>query len=288
MTRIFLIVLAVVVVAAAIVASNSMFTVHQTTQAIVLWLGKPQRVLKEPGLEFKAPFVEDVIFYDSRVLDLDPPAVEVQMIDKKRINIDAYLRYRIVDPLLFFQAVRTERNFQDRFIRVTQSAVKRVIGKISLVELLSEDRDNVMAQIRTEVDNEAPSYGVVIIDVRIGRTDLPVVISQNVYDRMRTERDREARELRAQGSEEAKKIRARADREKTVLLADAKRTSDILRGEGEGERNRILAAAYGKDPDFFDFYKSMEQYQKSLVGGTTMVLSPDSDFFRYFGQESPK
>lgn len=286
MTRIFLIVLAVVVVAAAIVASNSMFTVHQTTQAIVLWLGKPQRVLKEPGLEFKAPFVEDVIFYDSRVLDLDPPAVEVQMIDKKRINIDAYLRYRIVDPLLFFQAVRTERNFQDRFIRVTQSAVKRVIGKISLVELLSEDRDNVMAQIRTEVDNEAPSYGVVIIDVRIGRTDLPVVISQNVYDRMRTERDREARELRAQGSEEAKKIRARADREKTVLLADAKRTSDILRGEGEGERNRILAAAFGKDPDFFDFYKSMEQYQKSLVGGTTMVLSPDSDFFRYFGQEN--
>ena len=286
MTRIFLIVLAVVVVAAAIVASNSMFTVHQTTQAIVLWLGKPQRVLKEPGLEFKAPFVEDVIFYDSRVLDLDPPAVEVQMIDKKRINIDAYLRYRIVDPLLFFQAVRTERNFQDRFIRVTQSAVKRVIGKISLVELLSEDRDNVMAQIRTEVDNEAPSYGVVIIDVRIGRTDLPVVISQNVYDRMRTERDREARELRAQGSEEAKKIRARADREKTVLLADAKRTSDILRGEGEGERNRILAAAFGKDPDFFDFYKSMEQYQKSLIGGTTMVLSPDSDFFRYFGQEN--
>ncbi|KKL55421.1 hypothetical protein LCGC14_2255600 [marine sediment metagenome] len=130
--------------------------------------------------------------------------------------------------------------------------------------------------------------GVVIIDMRIGRTDLPVVISQNVYDRMRTERDREARELRAQGSEEAKKIRARADREKTVLLADAKRTSDILRGEGEGERNRILAAAFGKDPDFFDFYKSMEQYQKSLVGGTTMVLSPDSDFFRYFGQEHAK
>ncbi|MCK5276503.1 MAG: protease modulator HflC, partial [Alphaproteobacteria bacterium] len=228
-------------------------------------------------------------YFDTRVLDLDPPEVQVPLVDKKRINVDAYMRYKIVDPLLFFQAVTTESNFQDRFGRLVNASLQQTIARNSLSDLLSDKRDDIMKQIRTEIDLAAPSFGVRIVDIRIGRTDLPVEISQNVYGRMRAEREREARELRAEGKEEAQKITARADREKVVLVADAKRKSEIARGEGEGERVTILADAYGRDPEFFDFYKSMQAYKKSLSGNTTtMVLTPDSDFFRFFGQESAK
>lgn len=276
----------VLVVLALFAAGSFLFTVHQSQQAIVLRFGEPKRVIKEPGLRWKYPVAEDVVFYDRRVLDLDPPAVQVQLIDKKRINVDAYTRYRITDPLLFFQSVRTENNFQDRFGRIVNGAIKRIIAKVALSDLLSEERDDIMAQIRSEVDSAAPGFGIQLVDIRIGRTDLPTEISQNVYNRMRTEREREARELRAEGTEEAQKIRARADREKTVLIAEAEREAEILRGEGEAQRVTILADAYGRDPDFFDFYKSMQQYRQSLASeGTTMVLSPDSDFFRFFGQQ---
>lgn len=278
----------VVVVAAGLVLGlQAVFSVHQNQQVIVLYLKEPVRVIREPGIQFKLPFIEEVVYYDRRTLDLDPPEVQVPLVDKKRINVDAYMRYRIVDPLLFFQSVRSENGFQDRFGKLVNASLQKVIAKVSLGDLLSERRDDIMAQIRGEADAAAPGYGVEIIDVRIGRTDLPPTISQNVYNRMRTEREREARELRAEGGEEAKKIRARADREKTVLIAEAERKAEILRGEGEAKRVTILADAYGRDPDFFDFYKSMQEYRKSLGGdGTTMVLTPDSDFFRFFGQES--
>jgi membrane protease subunit HflC len=283
------IILGAVLVAAAIGASSTLYTVHQTQQAIVLYFGKPDRVVTEPGLHIRIPFAEDVEYFDTRVLDLDPPEVQVPLVDKKRINVDAYMRYKIVDPLLFFQAVTTESNFQDRFGRLVNASLQQTIARNSLSDLLSDKRDDIMEQISAEIDLAAPGFGVRIVDIRIGRTDLPVEISQNVYGRMRAEREREARELRAEGKEEAQKITARADREKVVLVADAKRKSEIARGEGEGKRVTILADAYGRDPEFFDFYKSMQAYKKSLSGNTTtMVLTPDSDFFRFFGQESAK
>jgi membrane protease subunit HflC len=283
----FSIVLLVIVVAAALLASSLLYSVTEKEQAIVLYFGEPVRVIKEPGLKVKIPFAEEVRFFDKRVLDLDPPQVQVQLIDKKRINVDAYTRYRITDPLLFYQSVTDEANFQDRFGRIVNAAIKRVIAKVSLSDLLSEQRDDIMETIQGDVRNAAPGYGVEMLDIRIGRTDLPQEISQNVYNRMRTERNREARELRAEGTELAQKIRARADREKVVIVAEAEREAEILRGEGEGERNRILGEAYGQDPEFFAFYKSMAEYRKSLgQAGTTMVLSPESDFFRFFGREA--
>ena len=283
------IIVGLVLLATAIVASSALFTVHQTQQAIVLYFGKPDRVVTEPGLHVQIPFAEDVQYFDTRILDLDPPEVQVPLVDKKRINVDAYMRYQIVDPLLFFQAVTTESNFQDRFGRLLNSSLQQTIARNSLSDLLSDKRADIMKQISAEIDLAAPGFGVKIIDIRIGRTDLPVEISQNVYGRMRAEREREARELRAEGKEEAQKITARADREKVVLVADAKRKSEILRGEGEADRITTLADAYGRDPEFFDFYKSMQEYRKGLGGdSTTMVLTPDSDFFRFFGQDRAK
>ncbi len=283
------IIVGVVLLATAVVASSALFTVHQTRQAIVLYFGKPDRVVTEPGLHVRVPFAEDVQYFDTRILDLDPPEVQVPLVDKKRINVDAYMRYQIVDPLLFFQAVTTERNFQDQFGRLLNSSLQQTIARNSLSDLLSDKRDDIMDQISAEIDLAAPGFGVKIIDIRIGRTDLPVEISQNVYGRMRAEREREARELRAEGMEESQKITARADREKVVLVADAKRKSEILRGEGEADRITTLADAYGRDPEFFDFYKSMQEYRKGLGGdSTTMVLTPDSDFFRFFGQDTVK
>lgn len=279
--------LLVIVVAAALLASSLLYSVTEKEQAIVLYFGEPVRVIKEPGLKVKIPFAEEVRFFDKRVLDLDPPQVQVQLIDKKRINVDAYTRYRITDPLLFYQSVTNEDNFQLRFGSIVNAAIKRVIAKVSLSDLLSEQRDDIMETIQSDVRNAAPGYGVEMLDIRIGRTDLPQEISQNVYNRMRTERNREARELRAEGTELAQKIRARADREKVVIVAEAEREAEILRGEGEGRRNRILGEAYGQDPEFFAFYKSMAEYRKSLgQAGTTMVLSPESDFFRFFGREA--
>ena len=279
-----LFVLGVVVVVAGIVAASALFTVQQTKQAIVLQFGEAKRVIKEPGLAFKIPVVQNVIFYDNRVLDLDPPNFEVLLTDKKRIIVDAYARYQIVDPLAFFRRVGTEEVLRDRFGMIINSSLRRVIATVSLRDLLSEKRNDIMATIQAVVSESATSFGIEIVDIRIGRTELPAQTRQSVFDRMRTEREREARELRAEGGEEARKIRAKADLEKTVLLAEAERVAQIMRGEGEGGRNRILGEAYSKDPAFFDFYKSLSEYRQNLVGdGTTMVLSPDSEFFRYFG-----
>ncbi len=281
--------LAAVVAVIAIVAvgwQSAAYTVHQSGQAIILRFGEIQKTVREPGLYFKLPIADEVVMYEKRILDLDPPPVKQLLTDKKTIEVDAYARYRVIDPLVFFQRVRTYNTLEDRFGKVVNAALQRVIAKVNLGELLSDKRPDIMKDITREVEGQGGSFGIEIIDVRIGRTDLPPEISQNVYSRMSTDQERKARETRALGAEQAKIIRAMADRDRTVLLADAERQAEILRGEGEGERNRILGEAYGTDPDFFDFYKSMQEYRKSLTGdGTTMVLSPDSDFFRFFGRE---
>jgi membrane protease subunit HflC len=267
--------------------STATFKVDQTEQAIVLRVGQIQDVIRDPGLYFKMPFVDEVVPYDKRILDLDPAPVKQLLTDQKTIEVDAYARYRIIDPLVFFQRVRNYRTLQDRFSKVVRAAVQRVIANVNLNGLLSDRRDDIMDQIRAEVQRQGQSFGIEIVDVRIGRTDLPAEISHNVYNRMSTDQQRKAKETRALGQEQAKIIVAKADRERTVLLAEAKRQSEILRGEGEGKRHEILGEAYGRDPEFFDFYKSMQAYEASLSGdSTTMVLTPDSDFFRFFGQET--
>ncbi len=284
MSKTQLIIVGIAVVVIGVIVSQALFTVHQVQQAIVLQFGEPRRVVQEAGLAWKIPFIQNVQFYERRTLNLDPPEFEVLLDDKKRIKVDAFARYRIDDPLEFLKVVGTEATARNRLGNLVNSSLRRVIAKTSLTDLLSSKRGGLMEQIQVEVANNAKSLGVTIVDIRIGRTDLPTETSQAVFNRMRTEREREARELRAQGKETAQKITAGADRERTVILANAKRKSEQLRGEGEGQRNLILGKAYGQDPEFFQFYKSLAEYQKNLVGNdTTMVLSPDSDFFRFFG-----
>ena len=287
MSKTKLAILGIVILVIGVAVSSALFTVHQVQQAIVLQFGKPVRLIQEPGLSWKIPLIQDVRYYERRILDLDPPEFEVLLDDKKRIKVDAFARYQIKEPLKFLQVVGTESIARNRLSNLVNSSLRRVIAKTSLTDLLSPKRGQLMEQIQTEVTEKAAELGIDITDIRIGRTDLPTETSQAVFNRMRTEREREARELRAQGTETAQKIRAGADRDRTVILATAKRRSEQLRGEGEGERNLILGKAYGQDPKFFQFYKSLSEYQENLVGNdTTMVLSPDSDFFRFFGNLS--
>ena len=271
----------------AFLSFNMLFTVHQTQQAIVLQFGDPQRVIKEPGLNVKLPFVQDVQYFDNRTLALDPPEFEVLLTDKKRINVDAYARYKIVDPLRFYQRVRKEQNFREVFGKSLNAALRRVIATVSLSELLSDKRTQSMKKIVSEISSQAKGLGVEVVDVRIGRTNLPSTTAQAVYSRMRTEREREAREARAEGAEVAQKIRAKANLDKIVILAESERQAEILRGEGEAKKNNILARAYGVDISFFAFYKSMQNYEKAFLGNgqTTLILSPDSPFFKYLNQE---
>ncbi|MFC1673106.1 protease modulator HflC [Pseudomonadota bacterium] len=284
-----LIILGVLAFAVFIGASSAMYTVDQREQAMVMQFGNPQRVIREPGLHFKTPFIQDVVTYDSRILDLDPPPGEVILSDQKRIKVDAFARYRITDPLRFFQALRTEAQFRDQVGRILNSSVRNSMARNSLSDLLSEKRVSIMAEIEQRLANETKDYGVEILDVRIGRTDLPPQISQNVYNRMRSERVREANQLRADGEKAKLEITSRADRDKVVIIAEAQRKASILRGEGDAARNHILGKAYGQDPEFFAFYRSMTAYREALAGGdTNLVISPDSDFFRFFGDQTGK
>lgn len=278
------IVLGIIVIAAGLGLFSAMYIVDQREQAIVLEFGEPKREVKQPGLHFKLPW-QSVVYFDKRILDLDPPTEQVLLSDQKRINIDAFARYRIVNPLRFYQSVVTEARLRDRFGAALNSSVRNVAGLHPLVDLLSPKRDEIMARIQEEVKRVAgETFGIEIVDVRIGRTDLPEDISANVYNRMRSDRLREANLLRAEGDEVKQRITAEADRERITILAEANRKAQILRGEGDAERNRILAEAYGKAPDFFAFYRALEAYRSALGSGdTTMVLSPDSEFFRYFG-----
>ncbi|MFA7431655.1 MAG: protease modulator HflC [Rhodospirillaceae bacterium] len=276
-------ILGVIALVAFILLSSAIYTVHQTQQAIVLQFGNPVRVVKDPGMHFKLPFVQNVEFYDKRVLALNPPSQEVPLIDQKRIIVDSFLRYQIVEPLEFYKTVRNEIALRDRFGAILNSVVRDTLGESDLQDLLTERRGEVMQTITTTVRRRASEFGINVVDVRIGRTDLPQETSQSVYNRMRSSRIAEAAQLRAQGEELKARIQAEADRDRTIILAEAERTAEILRGEGDAQRNTILGEAYGQDPEFFRFYRSMEAYREALgEGSTTMVLSPTSEFFRYF------
>ena len=273
-----------VIVVLGILAFSSLFIIRQTEQAIVLQFGEAKTVVQEPGLHVKLPFIQNVERYERRILGLDPPAEEVLLSDQKRLIVNAFARYRISNPLRFFQSVRDETRFNLSFGNIMNSAVRAIVAQHTQAELLSDQRASIIQDIFDIVSANAGSFGIELVDIRIGRTELPEAVSQNVYDRMRTEREREANLLRAEGEEESRRIRAAADRQQVVIIAEAKRQSNILRGQGDAARNIILAKAFGKDPEFFDFYRSLEAYRETFEQeGTTMVLSPDSDFFRYFG-----
>jgi modulator of FtsH protease HflC len=276
--------LMIVAVVIGVVAFNALFTVHQTQQALVLQFGNPVRVEQEPGLKVKMPFVQNVEYYDNRILDLDPPAQEIILKDQKRVNVDAFARYKIIDPLEYKKTAKTNANFLNVFGQRLNSAIRAEIGQILLGDMLTQKRAEIMARIAALMKTNAKAFGVEVIDVRIGRTDLPQDTAQSVYNRMRSDRIASAAEIRAVGEQQKLNIEAKADRERTVILAEAQRMSEILRGEGEGERNRILVTAQNQDPEFFAFYRSMEAYGASLKDGTTWVLSPDSEFFRYFNE----
>ena len=264
----------------------SFFTVKEINQAIVLQFGDPKRVIAEPGLQVKIPFIQNVVFIDRRILSLDPQPEEVIASDQKRLIVDAYARFKIVDPLKFYISVGDERVARSRLATIINSRLRSVLGTQSLATLLSEDRAKQMAIIQEGVNAEAKKFGITIIDVRIKRADLPQANSEAIYKRMQTEREREAKEFRARGAEMAVTITSTADKEVTVLLANAKKKSEIMKGEGDGQRNKIFAEAYGKDPDFFSFYRAMQAYETALIGGdTSLILSPDSDFFKFFGSK---
>jgi len=283
MNRNVLLVLGILVIVLGIVASSGLYTVHQTQQAIVLLFGNPKRVATEPGLHFKIPFVENVIYYEKRMLNLDPPVESMLLSDQKRILVDAFARYRIIDSLEFFKSVRTESGVRQRLGPIVNASLRGVLGNATLASVLSEERADIMRQIQSSVNRDAGRFGIELIDVRIGRADFPDQISQAVYGRMKSEREREAAEFRAQGFEQSQRIRAGADREATVILAEAKRESEIERGAGEAVRTRVLNDAFGQDQDFFNFYRSMQAYEAALTSESTfMVLSPDSEFFDFF------
>ncbi len=262
----------------------SLFTVKEINQAIVLQFGDPKKIISTPGLQVKIPFIQNVVFIDRRILSLDPAPEEVIASDQKRLIVDAYARFKIVDPLKFYISVGDERVARSRLATIINSRLRGVLGKQSLATLLSEDRSKQMDIIQTDVNTEAKNFGIEIIDVRIKRADLPQANSEAIYKRMQTEREREAKEFRAKGAEMAVTITSTADKEVTVLLANAKKQSEIMKGEGDGQRNKIFAQAFGKDPEFFAFYRAMQAYEKALIGGdTSLILSPDSDFFKFFG-----
>ena len=267
-----------------VVVYLSFFTVKEINQAIVLQFGDPKRVIAEPGLQVKIPFIQNVVFIDRRILSLDPQPEEVIASDQKRLIVDAYARFKIVDPLKFYISVGDERVARSRLATIINSRLRSVLGTQSLATLLSEDRAKQMAIIQEGVNAEAKKFGITIIDVRIKRADLPQANSEAIYKRMQTEREREAKEFRARGAEMAVTITSTADKEVTVLLANAKKQSEIMKGEGDGQRNKIFAEAFGKDPEFFSFYRAMQAYETALIGGdTSLILSPDSDFFKFFG-----
>ena len=264
--------------------SGSLFTVNQTQQALVLQFGEPKRTIQEPGLAFKLPFIQDVTYYEKRVLSLIPQdAEEVILADQKRLQVDAYARYRIEDPLLFYQTVRNERGARGRLEAIIDSSVRRALGRETLASILTGQRNDITRSIGEEVNASVASLGIKIIDVRLRRADYPTATSQNIFNRMKSEREREAKEFRATGEEEAQKIRADAEKTRTVILSEAQRESQEIRGAGDSQAIQIYADSFGQDADFFAFYRSMEAYRKSMNNnGTSLVLSPDSSFFRFF------
>ena len=278
-----------IIVILAVTAFFSIFIVKEINQAIVLQFGDPKRIISKPGINFKIPFIQNVVFLDKRILNLDAPPEEVIASDQKRLIVDAFARFQIVDPLKFYISVGNERVARSRLSTIINSRIRNVLGTQRLQTLLSEDRTKQMSLIQDGVNNEAEKFGINIVDVRIKRADLPPANSEAIYRRMQTEREREAKEFRAKGAEMAITITSTADKEVTVILAEAEKESQIMKGQGDGQRNKIFAEAFGQDPEFFAFYRAMQAYEKALIGGeTSLILSPDSEFFKFFGNIKPK
>ena len=275
-----------IIVAVGFLVYSTFFIVKETHQAIVLQLGEPKKVYKDAGLHWKIPLLQNVQLIDKRVLEIDAPAEEVIALDQKRIIVDAYAKFIITDPLKFYISVGNERVAQSRLSSIINAKIRGVLGKENLVNLISNERTKLMNKITKDVAEEAKDFGINVIDVRIRRADLPSANSEAIFKRMQTERTREAKEFRAEGFELGQTIKSTADKEVSIILAEARKTSQILRGEGDGLRNKIFAEAFGRDPEFFSFYRAMQSYEKSLINGseTSLVLSPDSEFFRYFGE----
>jgi modulator of FtsH protease HflC len=285
MSRFQLVLAAAGVVIVAILVTSTFFIVNQAEEVLVVRFGRVLHTITQPGLYVKAPVADQVVRFDARLLDVDPPAEEVILGDQKRIVVDTYTRYRISDPLQFYQAVRTEDAVAARLREIVNNASRKVLGTATLPSVLSPEREEIMHQIQQQVSDAAKPLGISVVDVRIRRADLPPETSQSIFARMKSERQREAAEARAQGKQKAQEITANADRERTVILAEAQRQSSILRGEGEAESTRIFADAYGQDPQFFAFYRSIEAYRKALDGSdTTYLLTPDSDFLKFFSK----
>jgi membrane protease subunit HflC len=283
-----LIILGAIVVALGFLSTSLFFTVGQSQQAMVLQFGAPVRVVQEPGLKVKIPFLQNVLYFDKRLLDFDAEPTEVVLGDRTRIVMDSFARYRIVDPLLFFQSVRTEQGMRQRLASIVQSATRDVFGQVSFETLLTARRGELMRDITTRVVGAGRNFGIEVADVRIMRADLHPDNAPAIFARMQTERVREATQLRAEGAEIAQKIRGEADRERTVVLADANRKAAEARAQGDNEAAQIAANAYGSNPEFYAFWRSLEAYRKVLAdSNSTIVLSPDSEFFRYFREMRP-
>ena len=282
-------VVAVIALAALVVVWSSLFTVYQTQQALVIRLGQPVAVVSDPGLHLKAPFIDTVINVDKRILDLEAPPQEVIASDQKRLVVDAFARYRIEDALRFYQTLGSINGANSQLSILLNSALRRVLGEVTFTHVVRDQRADLMSRIQKLMDQEAKSYGIHVVDVRIRRADLPEQNSQAVYQRMQTERQREAAEFRAQGAQRGQEIRSRADRDVTVLVAEAQSKAEQIRGEGDAKRNQIFAEAFTKDPDFFSFYRSMQAYENGLKAkDTRFLLKPDSSFFRFFGDPAGK
>ena len=267
---------------------SSFFTVDQTQQALVLQFGEPKRLVNKPGLNFKFPFIQEVTYFEKRVLSLvSKDSEEVILADQKRLEVDTYSRFKIIDPLLFYQTVRNEFGARQRLESIIDSSVRRVFGKFELTAILSDARTKIVEDISGEVNSTIKKLGMEIVDVRIRRADYPEATSQNIFNRMKTEREQEAKEFRAEGAEEAQKIRAVAEKTKVVLVAESKRKAEALRGDGDALAIKIYSDAFGQDENFFKFYRSMLAYENTFSDdGTTMLLSPDSDFFSFFGKQT--
>jgi membrane protease subunit HflC len=283
MSRRLLIAVAVLLIAAGILMRSSLFIVDQTESALVLQLGQPRRQISEPGLWVKRPFIEDVVIYDKRVLDFEPPPEEVIVSDQKRVVVDSYSRYKITDPLLFFQTVGTEAGVRTRLASIVSGSLRRVLGNVTLSDILSAKRAAIMIQIRDEVGAQAKEFGVEVVDVRLRRADLPEENSQAIYARMVSERQQQASQYRGEGAEAAQTVRATAERDRTVILAEAQRDAQRVRGDGDAQAIKIYADAYSQDKAFFAFYRSLQAYRSALNNkDTSFVISPDSNFFRFF------
>ena len=279
----------VLLLIALVVAYSTLFTVYQTRQALVVRLGEPIREITQPGLNVKYPLIDTVIHIDKRILDIESPAQEVIASDQKRLVVDAFARYKITKPLLFYQTVGSVEGGNARLLTLLNSALRRVLGEVTLMQVVRDQREELMAKVRGQLEGEAQAFGINVVDVRIRRADLPEQNSQAIYSRMQTERQQEAAQFRAEGSRRSQEIKAKADRDVTVLLADATSSAERIRGEGDGERNRIFADAYGRDADFFSFYRAMQAYEAGLQkNDTRLLLRPDSDFFRFFVDPSGK